>query len=155
MDRISCTLDAMRLRVEVEDGDVVRELPPLPNGGAALVAFMSFAVVRGLGGQHPLTALAEHLRQDHRAPLGPFEAFYEGRVEDEEDAALLERMWQPAVSLREALAGLLGCLRSGDLGRALAERGAAGGLAAEAEALYAALESPANAGARVRLSYEL
>ncbi len=149
------SLEPMRLRVEIADEDGVRELPELPGGGAAFVAFLSFALARGLGGQHPLTALAEHLRRDHRLRLGPFERFYEGVPEDEEDAALLERMWQPAAELEEAVSGLAACLESDELGRALAERGAALGLACEAAALRELLREPAVRRARVRLSYEL
>lgn len=155
LPRPFASLEAMRLRVEIADEDGVRALPELPGGGAAFVAFLSFALARGLGGQHPLTALAEHLRREHRLSLGPFERFYEGVAEDEEDAALLERMWQPAAELREAVGGLAACLRSGDVGRVLAERGAAPALAEEAKALWELLEEPANRGAQVRLSYEL
>lgn len=146
----------MRLCVEVADeAGGVRRLPELPGGGAALVAFMSFALARGLGGQHPLTALAEHLRREHRVALGPFERFYEGVPEDAEDLALLERMWQPVGELTEALAGLLACLRGDELGRTLAARGGAEGLEAEAATLHGLLASEAGGGIRVRLSYEL
>lgn|GEM_PF-937411 len=149
------SLEAVRLRVEIADEDGVRELPELPGGGAAFVAFLSFALARGLGGQHPLIALAEHLRREHRLRLGPFERFYEGVPEDEEDTALLERMWQPAAELEEAVNGLAACLERDELGRALAERGAAPGLLAEVAALRELLREPAARGARVRLSYEL
>jgi len=142
----------VRLRVEVEGEP---DLPSLPNEGANLVAFMSFAIARGFGAQHPLVALAEHLHRGLRVPLGPLETFYEGVVEDEEDAERLERAWQPAEPLRATLAALAAALRDDPTARRLLERAGTPALAEEAERLAALLEGPACRRKNVRLSYFL
>ena len=119
----------MRLTVEVEGEG---EVEGLPGEGAALVAFMSFAAVRGFGARHPLIALSERVA-DLGVRLGPLTTFYERGPEDAEDEANLERAWQDA----EPLAASLGTL------------------VAEAAALRPIAERAGRAKRRVRLTYEL
>jgi len=95
----------------------------VPGGGAALVAFMSFAVSRGFGATHPLIALADRLHDTHRLRLGPLTTFYEADAEDSEDVEKLELAWQPAAELAEALTQLTAALEADPLAATLARRG--------------------------------
>ena len=130
-------------------------LPPLPNTGANLVAFMSFAVSSGFGAQHPLIALADRLHDAHHVSLGPLTTFYEAQVEDAEDALKLERAWQDPGALLRSVAAMAAALAGDGQCQALAHRAAADGLVAEVAALATLLSGCLNAGARVRLSYRL
>ncbi len=141
----------MRLTVEIEDGEGEGALP---EGGAHLVAFMSFAAVRGFGARHPLIALAERAAE-LGVRLGPLTTFYERRAEDAEDEANLERAWQAAVPLAASLEALGGALRNDGRAASLARRAGAASLAAQAEALRGLAERAASEGRRVRLTYEL
>ncbi|MFN8505976.1 MAG: hypothetical protein U0547_00255 [Dehalococcoidia bacterium] len=141
----------MDLWVDIEG----REREAAPGGGAALIAFMSFAVSRGFGATHPLIALADRLHETHRVRLGPLTTFYEADAEDSEDVEKLELAWQPAAELAEALTQLTAALEADPLAATLARRGLAEPLAAEARALASVLAAPAAEGARVRLAYSL
>jgi hypothetical protein len=143
----------MQLTVEIE-GEGPRG--PLPGDGADLVALMSFAVVRGFGAEHPYMEIIDRLHLDYDMRLGPITTFYEGTVEDEEDAAKFELAWQDAGRLRESLEAMERGLSAGDTaldaliaevrGEGLREQVAAvRAIAAEAEAL----------GKKIRLSYVL
>ncbi len=74
--------DVVQLWLDIEDTASRLELP---DGGQALVAFMSFAVSRGFGATHPLIALADRLHDEHRVRLGALTTFYEAEPEDSED----------------------------------------------------------------------
>ena len=141
----------MRLHVDIEGSTRAVELP---GGGAHLVAFMSFAAVRGFGARHPLIALSERVA-DLGVRLGPLTTFYERAPDDEIDEANLERAWQPPVPLAAALVALGEALATDERAIVLARRGDATALAAEAAALHAAIEPAAAEGSRVRLTYEL
>src|SRR5690606_38334283 len=65
----------VRLTMEIEGEQAPATLP---GDGRDLVAFMSFAVVRGFGAQHPLIALADRLHANHGVRLGPLTTFYDG-----------------------------------------------------------------------------
>ena len=127
----------------------------LPGDGKDLVAFLSFAVMRGFGAQHALIALADRLHTEHHLRLGPLTTFYDRNVEDIEDEQKIGHTWQPAGPLRDALSALSGALAADETARALARRGGAEGLAAQAEALLAPLAAAGAGGRRVRLVYEL
>jgi len=127
----------------------------LPGGGAALIALMSFAVVRGFGAQHPLIALADCLHDTHRVRLGPLTTFYDAQVEDAEDVEKLELAWQDAADLQESLEGLVTVLETDDTARALARRADAEDLAEQSRALLEQVKPVAEAGKRVRLVYAL
>ena len=142
----------MKLTLEIE-GEGAQD--PLPGGGADLVAFMSFALARGLGAQHPLIALAELLHGSHHVRLGPLTTFYEEAAADAEDLEKLERAWQDPGPLRESLEGLALALETDEQAQSLAGRAAAGGLAGQARALVAPLRAAGAAGKRVRLVYAL
>lgn len=144
----------MQLALEIEGTGVQ---PPLPGDGSALVAFMSFAVVRGFGAQHPYIALADRLHEEHGVRLGPLTTFYEGRVEDAEDEEKLEMAWQPAGELRESLEAIGVALESGDpqVCGLLKRAGAEQELPEQVRALAEAIEPAAEEGRRVRLSYTL
>ena len=141
----------MRLAVEIEGEG---EADALPDDGAALVAFMSFAEVRGFGARHPLIALAERAAA-LGVRLAPLAAFYEREAADAEDEAMLERAWQEAAPLAPTLAALGEALRADDLARTLLRRADADTLPAEADALRAIAERAARANRRLRLTYEL
>lgn len=143
----------MRLTLEVEGDDT--SAPGLPGDGAALVAFMSFAVVRGFGAMHPLVSLADYVSGHHHVNLGPLTTFYERTPEDAEDVEKLEMAWQDAAPLRDALAAL--CDALADDARAHADLARAGALdlPAQARALFDQVEAAAARGRRVRLVYDL
>ena len=141
----------MHLEVEIEGQAAV---PRLPGGGANLVAFMSFAAVRGFGARHPLIALSERVAA-LGVRLGPLTTFYERTAEDAIDQANLERAWQAAAPLAASLAALGQALATDERAAALARRAEAGELAGEAAVVLAAIAPAAAAGGRVRLTYEL
>ncbi len=141
----------MRLTVEVE---VEGEVEGLPGEGAALVAFMSFAAVRGFGARHPLIALSERAA-DLGVRLGPLTTFYERGPEDAEDEANLERAWQDAEPLATSLGTLVAALAEDERAAVFVRRAGAETLAAEAAALRAIAERAGRAKRRVRLTYEL
>ena len=141
----------MRLTVEVE-GEGHAEA--LPGDGAALVAFMSFAAVRGFGARHPLIALSERVA-DLGVRLGPLTTFYERDPEDAEDEANLERAWQEAEPLAVSLEALVAALAGDERAALFVRRAGAETLAAEAAALGAIAERAGRAKRRVRLTYEL
>lgn len=141
----------MRLTVEVEgEGDA----GALPGRGAALVAFMSFAAVRGFGARHPLIALSERVA-DLGVRLGPLTTFYERGAEDSEDEANLERAWQDAGPLAASLEALGKALAEDERAAVFVRRAGAESLAEEAAALRDIVEGPGRAKRRVRLTYEL
>ena len=142
----------LELMVEIE-GEGPQ--PPLPHDGANLVAFMSFAVMRGFGAQHPFIALAERLHGAHRVSLGPFTTFYEARIDDAEDAAKLEHAWQDLSPLHASAVAIARALEGDPQCQALVRRAAADGLADEVAALAAILSGCEDPNARVRLSYRL
>ncbi|MDE2670670.1 MAG: hypothetical protein OXI51_13585 [Chloroflexota bacterium] len=141
----------MRLTVEVEgEGDA----GALPGEGAALVAFMSFAAVRGFGARHPLIALSERVA-DLGVRLGPLTTFYERGAEDSEDEANLERAWQDADPLAASLEALGKALAEDERAAVFVRRAGAESLAEEAAALLDVVEGAGRANRRVRLTYEL
>ncbi len=141
----------MRLTVEVEGEG---EAGGLPGEGAALVAFMSFAAVRGFGARHPLIALSERAA-DLGVRLGPLTTFYERRPEDSEDEVNLERAWQEAGPLAASLAALVAALDEDERAAVFVRRAGAEALSAEAAALRDIAERAGRAKRRVRLTYDL
>jgi hypothetical protein len=127
----------------------------LPGDGRDLVAFMSFASMRGFGAQHALIALADRLHGDHGVRMGPLTTFYDATIEDIEDAEKIEHAWQPAGPLRAAMEAVATALRTDAQTATLARRGGADGIGVQAEALLAPLDRAAAANRRVRLVYEL
>ncbi|MDZ7727885.1 MAG: hypothetical protein U5Q44_06640 [Dehalococcoidia bacterium] len=142
----------MELHVELE-GDGTLEA--LPGDGADLVAFMSFAVVRGFGAQHPLIALADRLHDEHHVRLGPLTTFYERATEDVEDEEKLEMAWQEPGELAAALEGVAEALAADEQCGALVRRANAEGLQEQVNALRSELQDAREEGRRVRLSYTL
>lgn len=140
----------MKLTVEVEGEGM---LPSLPGDGAALVALMSFAVVRGFGATHPLIALADRLHEVHRVRLGPLTTFYEAMPDDAEDREKLELSWQRAAELKESLEAVVRAMAEDSMLATFERRGGTEGIADQAQALAHALEPAATGGARVRLGY--
>jgi hypothetical protein len=141
----------MRLCFESKHDPAPREAP---GGAPALLAFISFAAMRGFGATHPLALLADRLHDAHRLTLGPLTTFYDARVDDEDDAVRRELSWQPAGPLVAALNDLAATLTEDPQCAALAERGGAPLLGTEARALATALDALGPA-AVVRLGYEL
>jgi hypothetical protein len=127
----------------------------LPGDGRDLVAFMSFAAMRGFGAQHALIALADRLHAEHGVRIGPLSTFYGATIEDLEDAEKIELAWQPALPLRAALEQVAAALESDAQCRLLARRGGAEGIREQARALLQPLDRAAAGRRRVRLVYEL
>jgi hypothetical protein len=142
----------MQLRFEVEGRDVP---VALPGEGAELVAFLSFAVSRGFGAQHPLIALADRLHDVHGVHFGPLTTFYEADIDDREDEEKLEMAWQEPAGLLEAMEQVLAAARTDPQAQTLLVRAGAEALPLQIEALLPALRDAARSGARVRLSYTL
>lgn len=146
------TLVAMRLWLEVEGEPRGIELP---DEGADLVGFLSFAVSRGFGATHPLIALADRLHDEHRVRMGPLTTFYEAEAEDQEDVEKLEMAWQEPAPLREELLKVAVAIAGDPIAETLVRRANAGGIAGQARALAAALEPAVAAGRRARMVYAL
>jgi hypothetical protein len=140
------------LWLEIEGESERRELP---GGGAALVAFMSFAVMRGFGGTHALIALADRLHDEHRVRMGSITTFYEAEAEDAEDREKLEMAWQEPELLRGELERCVTAFEVDPMCETLARRGGAETLPAELAALADALAEPAASRQRIRLVYAL
>ncbi len=132
----------------------VSNIEMLPGEGATLVAFMSFAAVRGFGAGHPLIALAD-LLSDVGVRLEPLTTFYEQQPDDAEDEANLERAWQDAVPLAKSLEGIIVTLASDERTATFVRRADAEGLSDEAVALRKIAEGAARAKRRIRLTYQL
>jgi len=141
----------VRLWLEVEGVPGRREVP---GGGAALVAFMSFAVSRGFGATHPLIALADRLHDAHGVRFGPLTTFYEAEAEDAEDQEKLEKAWQEAGPLATELRKVATALDSDAALATFLRRGGAEALPADAHALTAMLHGLEDTR-RVRLVYAL
>ncbi|MXY87838.1 MAG: hypothetical protein F4Y92_03140 [Dehalococcoidia bacterium] len=141
----------MRLTVEVEGDGAAGALP---GQGAALVAFMSFAAVRGFGARHPLIALSERVAE-LGVRLGPLTTFYERGPEDSEDEANLERAWQDAGPLAASLEALVAALTEDERAAVFVRRAGAESLGEETAALRDIVEDAGRAKRRVRLTYEL
>jgi hypothetical protein len=142
----------MRLELEVE-GQSAPFTPP--GGGATLAAFLSFAVARGFGAQHPLIALADRLHDAFHVPFGPLTTFYDAEAEDAEDREKLEKAWQAPGPLREALAACACAMISDQQCQALLQRARALDLPAEVQSLLEPLREAEGVHARVRLVYAL
>jgi hypothetical protein len=127
----------------------------LPGEGSDLVAFMSFAAMRGFGAQHALMALADRLHAEYGVRMGPLTTFYDATIEDLEDAEKVELAWQAAAPLGAALGQVARALEDDQQCQALARRGGTEGIGQQASALLPPLERAAEAGRRVRLVYEL
>jgi hypothetical protein len=138
------------LEVEGEPGSI-----GLPDEGADLVGFLSFAVSRGFGATHPLIALADRLHDEHRVRMGPLTTFYEAEAEDQEDVEKLEMAWQEPGPLREELGKVAAALESDAQAAALMRRAGAEHLGAQVAALAEALDRVVAAGRRVRMVYAL
>ncbi|HET7737621.1 MAG TPA: hypothetical protein VFK32_03520 [Tepidiformaceae bacterium] len=141
----------MRLTVDLEGETGPRTLP---GDGEALVAFMSFAVVRGFGAQHPFIALAD-LLHSRKIPIGPLTTFYGATAEDSEDEEKLEMAWQDAAPLAESARALADVIESDPAAAALVRRAEAPGLGEQALALATIASEAAARPARVRLGYTL
>jgi len=142
----------VQLWLEIEGEAEGKELP---GGGASLVAFMSFALMRGFGGTHALIALADRLHDEHRVRMGSITTFYEAEAEDAEDREKLEMAWQEPELLRGELLKCVDAFEADPMCATLARRGGAETLPAELAGLAEALRGPAAMGARVRLVFAL
>jgi hypothetical protein len=127
----------------------------LPGEGRDLIAFMSFAVMRGFGAQHALIALADRLHAEHGVRMGPLTTFCDATIEDMEDAEKIEHAWQPPGPLRTALEQVAVALDEDPQAQTLARRGGAEGVGEQARALLAPLARAETDERRVRLVYEL
>ena len=88
------------------------EPPPHFHGPTDdLLAFLSFLAYERYGSTHELSAAANLLRRQHRIDTGPLFEFGDAEPEDDEDRAILERLWQPAGPLAEAAAACAAAIR--------------------------------------------
>lgn len=80
------------------------EEPPVDFLGPSsdIVYFISFAHTERYGADHPLARAAAILKRRLRVNIAPLMTFADARVEDEEDAAILERAWQDSAPLAES-----------------------------------------------------
>ena len=80
------------------------EEPPVDFIGPSsdIVYFISFAHTERYGAHHPLAKAAAILKRKLRVNIAPLMTFADARVEDAEDAALLERIWQDAAPVSES-----------------------------------------------------
>lgn len=144
--------NTMQLYVDIEGK---RTAPALPGDGAAVVALLSFAAMRGFGAEHPLIALSERLQIEHHVPMGPLTTFYEGEVEDEEDARKLDMAWQDGRELLASIEGALTAMAEDERCSELVDMAGTPGLIDELRALASTVRPAVEGGARVRLSYAL
>jgi hypothetical protein len=125
-------------------------------GGATgvLVYFLSLAFSTRYGAQHDLARLALVLRGTYKIDLEPLTTFADRDIEVEADAREMERVWQDAGPLAEALRKVNQALASGDeeIDRIVEE---APGLRERLADLERMAEEAAGRAARVRLSFEL
>ena len=89
---------------------------PIEFGGDAdvLAAFLSFAFATRYGAQHPLSALALHLRATYKIDLKPLTFFADRKALDDADRADQEAAWQDAAPLAETLRSVVAALESND-----------------------------------------
>jgi len=139
----------VRLTVELEGEHAPRDIP---GGGADLVAFMSFAVARGFGAQHPYLALAD-LAHERGVPMGPLTHFYELTPDDAEDIEKLELAWQAAAPLAEAARRFGELLLLAPEADVFVRRAGATNLIEQVTALMHIAEEAAARPARVRLGF--
>jgi len=119
-----------------------------------LVYFLSLAFSTRYGAQHDLSRLALLLRGEKKIDLNPLTTFADRNVEVEADARELERVWQDAAPLAATLARVTEALASGDE-RIDALTRDTSDLLPRLRDLQRLAECARDAGARVRLSYEL
>jgi hypothetical protein len=129
---------------------------PLAFGGQAdvLVHFLSFAFATRYGAQHEFSKLALLLRGERKIDLGPLLTFADRNVEEDADAAELERVWQDAAPLAETLRRVVDALRERDA-RVTALTADAPDLIDRLDDLRQMAGWAAERGARVRLTFEL
>lgn len=142
----------MQLYVDIEGKGTA---PALPGDGAALVALLSFAAMRGFGAEHPLIALSERLQMEHHVAMGPLTTFYAGTVDDEEDARKLDLAWQEAGPLLASVEGAVRAMTEDERCRVLVDMAGTPGLIDELRVLADTVRPAVEGGARVRLSYAL
>ena len=89
---------------------------PIEFDGAAdvLAAFLSFAFATRYGAQHPLSALALHLRATYKIDMKPLTFFADRNAVDDADRADLDAAWQDAASLAETLRRVVEAMESED-----------------------------------------
>ena len=140
------------LYVETDAGEAC----PIAFGGAAdvLVHFLSFAFATRYGAQHEFSKLALLLRGEHKIDLTPLLTFADRNVEEDADAAELERVWQDAAPLAETLRRVVDALRGRDA-RVAALTADAPDLIDRLDDLRRMAEWASARGARVRLTFEL
>jgi hypothetical protein len=129
---------------------------PITFGGPSevLVAFLSFAFATRYGAQHEYSQLALFLRGQHKIDLTPLLTFADRNVEEDADAAELDRVWQDAAPLADTLRRVIDVLRSGDP-RVDAAIAVEPSLVDRLDDLRRMAAWAAERGARVRMTFEL
>ena len=89
---------------------------PIDFAGDAdvLAGFLSFAFATRYGAQHPLSALALHLRATYKIDMKPLTFFADHNAVDDADRADLDAAWQDAAPLAETLRRIVEALDSHD-----------------------------------------
>ena len=131
------------------------EEPPIEFLGPSsdIVYFISFAHTERYGAHHPLARAAAILKRKLRVNITPLMTFADARVEDEEDAAILERAWQDAAPLAESARAVAEAIESDPELRELTSDFPE--LPERLRELAQMAAWAAERGARVRLSYVL
>lgn len=119
-----------------------------------LVHFLSLAFATRYGSQHPLSRLALLLRGELSIDLAPLTTFADRNIEEEADAAELERVWQDAAPLAASVRAVVAALQSGDK-RIAALTADFPDLGPRLADLARVVECAATHAALVRLSYDL
>jgi hypothetical protein len=121
---------------------------------APLVYFMSFAFAARYGAQHELTKAALLLRGgNHRVDLKPLLTFADRGIEDEQDRRELERAWQDPAPLAGCCRRVVGAIdHDAEIRSLLVDFPT---LRDRIDELGEAAEHAAEAGQRIRLSFEL
>jgi hypothetical protein len=129
---------------------------PIEFRGSAdiLVPFLSFAFATRYGAQHEYSQLALFLRGQHKIDLTPLLTFADRNVEEEADERELDRVWQDAAPLAEALRRVIEVLRAGDT-RVEAAVAVEPALVDRLDDLRRMAAWAAERRARVRLTFEL
>jgi hypothetical protein len=130
------------------------EAPELTSDTSDLVYFLSWAFSTRYGANHELSLAALVLRGEHGIDLSPLLTFADRKIEDESDAAELERAWQDAAPLAECCELVAKALGSDD--RRLSEvQEEYPALRENIEELGRIARWAAERGVRVRVTYVL
>jgi hypothetical protein len=129
--------------------------PPETFSGPSddLLAFLSFLAAERYGSTHELSAAALLLRRQHRIDTRPLFEFGDAVPEDNEDRAILDKLWQDAGPLAESASACAAAIRADPQLQTLTR--AYPRLVERLAELAAMARRAADQGARIRVTYRL